>query len=86
MAKSHKPAGHVARPSKGATGPAKTFRPDKEDPHIPEDITGPRSAPAPGVPMSEEEYRRLKEEAERQPAKSRKDKPAQEDVPKPGKP
>ena len=33
-------------------------------PDEPEDISQIRSAPAPGLPISEEEYKRLKEEAE----------------------
>jgi hypothetical protein len=40
----------------------------------------PKSAPAPGVPMSIAEYERLKEQAKRRPA--RRDAPAQEDSPR----
>jgi hypothetical protein len=52
---------------------------------VPEDTGGetssdrPKAAPAPGVPMSIEEYERLKAKAKRSPARG--DAPAQEDSP-----
>jgi len=47
----------------------------------PDDLShGPRSAPAPGLPVSDREYQRLKDEAQRRP-KQDDDVPAQEDRP-----
>ena len=48
-----------------------------------EDTTAPRAAPPPGLPISEEEYKRMKEAAKHAPAPRVKN--AQEDRPKKGK-
>ena len=69
-------------PQRGVAGPGKAMHPTSvpEDGHEP-DPGKPRPAPAPGVPLTAEEYERLKKEAESGPAPDRA--PAQEDGPTP---
>jgi hypothetical protein len=69
-------------PSAGCGEPAREFSPsDEPDDAVPEQRRDrPVPAPAPGVPVSEKEYQRLKDTARRQVHK--KDAPAQEDRPR----
>ena len=66
----------------GCAEPAREFNPSvsPEDAEHEEQSDRPKSAPAPGTPVSEDEYQRLKEEARRR--RTQPDVPAQEDRPR----
>jgi hypothetical protein len=72
---------HPEDPSPGSADVAREFdaSEEPEDTH-PDDVSpAPRPAPAPGLPVSEREYQRLKDEAQR--GRNQDDVPAQEDRP-----
>jgi len=54
-------------PKHGIAGAGKSFNPAELPERKPDKHSQPRPAPAPGVPISEEEYRRLKEAAKHAP-------------------
>jgi len=65
-------------PAPGASGPGKTYEPaDDEEKDNGDSTPRPRSAPSPGVPVSDEAYKRMKESATRR--KPSDDVPAQKD-------
>jgi len=68
---------HEQPPAPGSSAPGRPFRPSDLPPEEQKPGKPLREAPSPGVPMSEDEYRRLKEDAARR--HMPKDVPAQED-------
>jgi hypothetical protein len=80
MRKSRKPPDGLGTSGRGKARPGKVFVPPTEKSDEP-DPDRTRAAPAPGVPMSEADYRRLKEAARQRPPETD-DTSAQEDVPK----
>ncbi len=68
-------------PSPGSADVGREFdaSEEPEDTHPDEVSHGPQPAPAPGLPVSEREYQRLKDEAQR--GRNEDDVPAQEDRP-----
>jgi hypothetical protein len=87
MGKSQKRPLDVQKANEGGAGPGKTFVPSAEEPAKEKAATSDapdsvRSAPPPRVPISEEDYRTLKEAAQQRRNESD-NVPSQEDVPEP---
>ena len=71
------------KPHQGNTSGGESFDPKDLSEEKAEKSENPRPAPAPGLPVSEEEYKRLKESAKRVPTPRSDD--AHEDSPNPDK-
>ena len=67
------------KPLDGVAAGGKSFEPRELPAETADDTDKPRPAPAPGLPVSEEEYKRMKEAAKHAPAP--RDEHAQEDRP-----
>jgi hypothetical protein len=71
-------ARHKRVPAPGAAKPGRTYTPASDNTDAEAPVERPRAAPAPGVPISPDEYERLKDKATRRRSKSD-DVPAQDD-------